>query len=127
MSTHQQLLYHIVFSTKNRKPYLADGAFRKKLFAYMAGVVKNLGGFAFEINGWVAHVHLLVQIPSKLSVSKFVGQVKSNSSKHVDESSGLIRKFGWQDGFGGFSDGTGIVVSNQIGPKGWHSSISRPS
>lgn len=102
MSTHQQLLYHIVFSTKNRQHWLTDG-FRESVFAYMAGVVKNQGGFAIRIGGYFDHVHLLVRIPAKLSVSDFVGTLKSNTSKHINDTSSLLRKFGWQDGFGAFT------------------------
>ena len=102
-STHQQLLYHIVFSTKNRKPYLANESQRAKVFAYMAGVARNLEGFALEIDGWVDHAHLLVRIPAKIAVSDFIGRIKANTSKHVNETSGLIKKFGWQEGFGAFS------------------------
>ena len=102
-TTHQQLLYHIVFSTKNRKPYLANERRRVHVFAYMAGIAKNLGGFALEVGGCVEHVHLLVQIPAKLAVSDFVGRLKASTSKHVNETSGLSQKFGWQDGFGAFT------------------------
>ena len=102
-STHHQLLYHIVFSTKNRKAYLSSDRRREKAFAYMAGIAKNLQGFALEIGGWVDHCHLLVRIPAKLAVSDFVARVKASTSKHVNETSGLIEKFGWQDGFGAFS------------------------
>jgi REP element-mobilizing transposase RayT len=102
-STHQQLLYHIVFSTKSRKPYLDKDEFRATVFAYMAGVAKNLEGYALEIDGWRDHVHLLVRIPAKISVSEFVGRLKASTSKHINETSGLIRKFGWQEGFGAFS------------------------
>ena len=66
MSTHQQLLYHVVFSTKNRKPYLTDG-FREQVFAYMAGAAKQLDGFALKIGGYDDHVHLLVRIPAKIA------------------------------------------------------------
>jgi len=69
----------------------------------MAGIAKNLDGFALEINGWVDHVHLLVRIPAKTSVSDFVGRLKASTSKHINETSGLIKKFGWQEGFGVFS------------------------
>ena len=72
MSTHQQLLYHIVFSTKNRQSWLTDG-FREEVFAYMAGITTNQGGFAIRVGGFYDHVHLLVRIPAKLSVSDFVG------------------------------------------------------
>ena len=69
----------------------------------MAGIAKNLEGFALEIGGWVEHAHLLVRIPAKTAVSDFVGRLKANTSKHVNETSGLIKKFGWQEGFGAFS------------------------
>jgi putative transposase len=48
-------------------------------------------------------MHLLVCIPAKLSVSDFVGTLKSNSSKHINDTSEQLRKFGWQDGFGAFT------------------------
>ena len=102
MSTHQQLLYHIVFSTKNRQRWLTDG-FRENVFAYMAGTAKDLNGFAIKVGGFYDHAHLLVRIPAKIAVSEFVGQLKANTSKHINETSGLIRKFGWQDGFGAFT------------------------
>ena len=102
MSTHQQLLYHIVFSTKNRQRWLTDG-FREEVFAYMAGITTNQGGFAIRVGGFYDHVHLLVRIPAKLSDSDFVGTLKSNSSKHINDTSELLRKFGWQDGFGAFT------------------------
>ena len=102
MSTHQQLLYHIVFSTKNRQRWLTDG-FREEVFAYMAGIATKQGGFAIRLGGFYDHVHLLVRIPAKLSVSDFVGTLKSNSSKHINDTSELLRKFGWQDGFGAFT------------------------
>ncbi len=102
-STHHQLLYHIVFSTKNRKPYLVNEDRRGKVFAYMAGIAKNLEGFPLEIGGWEDHAHLLLRIPAKTAVSDFIGRLKANSSKHVNETSGLIKKFGWQEGFGAFS------------------------
>ena len=119
-STHQQLLYHVVFSTKNRKPYLANENHRAEVFAYMAGIAKNLEGFALEIGGWVDHVHLLVRIPAKTSVSDFVGRLKASTSKHENETSGLIMKFGWQDGFGVFSvsasqkDKVARYIANQV-------------
>jgi len=106
MSTHQQLLYHIVFSTKNRKPYLRDDAFRESVFAYMAGTAKAMGGFALKIGGYFDHVHLLIRIPAKIAVAKFVGELKANTSKHINETSGKISKFGWQDGYGAFTVST---------------------
>ncbi|QDS92280.1 Transposase IS200 like protein [Roseimaritima multifibrata] len=103
MSTHQQLLYHVVFSTKNRKPYLRNEEFRESVFAYLAGVAKEIGGYALIVGGYFEHAHLLVRIPAKVAVSNFVGKVKGNTSKHINETSQIIKKFGWQDGFGAFT------------------------
>ncbi len=105
-STHQQLLYHIVFSTKNRKPYLANEEYRAKTFAYMAGIAKNLEGLALEIDGWIDHAHLLIRIPAKIAVSDFVGRLKANTSKQINETSDQTNKFGWQEGFGAFTVST---------------------
>jgi REP element-mobilizing transposase RayT len=108
MSTHQQLLYHIVFSTKNRQPWLTGG-FRENIFAYMAGVTRNLDAYALQIGGYYDHVHILARIPARLAVAEFVGKVKANTSKHVNESQERIQKFGWQDGYGAFT----VSVSQQ--------------
>ena len=102
MSTHQQLLYHITFSTKNRQRWLTDG-FRETVFSYMAGTAKELDGFALIVGGFYDHAHLLVRIPAKIAVADFVGKVKSASSRHVNQNSGLLNKFGWQDGYGAFT------------------------
>ena len=71
MSTHQQLLYHIIFSTKGRKRLLND-AIRDDVFAYMAGICRNLKGFALDIGGYYDHAHLLVRIPAKVAVSELL-------------------------------------------------------
>ena len=103
MGTHQYLLYHIVFSTKERRPLLRDDNLREETWSYMAGICKNLGGHAVKIGGYYDHVHVLVRIPAKISVSDFVRMLKSNSSKHLNESRSAVLKFHWQDGYGAFT------------------------
>jgi len=103
MAAHQQLLYHIVFSTKERRPFLQDDSFREDVWAYMAGIAKNLDGFAIRIGGYHDHAHLLVRIPAKVAVSDFVGKLKANASKHINESRDVGMKFHWQDGYGAFT------------------------
>jgi len=45
----------------------------------------------------------LVRIPAKIAVADFVGQLKANSSKHINEEKNSILKFHWQDGYGAFT------------------------
>ena len=81
---------------------MTDG-FRDEVLAYMIGIAKNQGGVGIRVGGFYDHVHLLVRIPAKLAVSEFVGTLKSNSSKQINDTSEQLRKFGWQDGFGAFT------------------------
>ncbi len=72
MSTHQQLIYHIVFSTKNRQRWLTDG-FREKVFC-LHGRYRQ-GAQRLCDQGWrffYDHVHLLVRIQQKLLCAIFV-------------------------------------------------------
>ena len=103
MSSHQQLLYHIVFSTKERRPLLRDDLFRENVWRYMAGVASNLEGHALRIGGYYEHAHLLVRIPAKTAVADFVRQLKANTSKHINAENNSILKFHWQDGYGAFT------------------------
>ena len=103
MAAHTQLLYYVVFSVKDRKPLLQDDDFREATWAYMAGVCKNLEGFALIVGGYYDHAHLLVRIPAKLAVSEFVGRVKANTSKHINDSRGTALNFHWQGGYGAFT------------------------
>jgi len=100
--THHQLLYHLIFSTKNRSPYLQPET-REAVFEYLGGTVNGLGGISLRVGGWVDHVHLLVKLTTQHRLSDFMRELKSNSSKHFNETSGLIHKFGWQDGYGAFT------------------------
>lgn len=69
----------------------------------MAGVAKNLDGFAIRIGGYHDHAHVLVRIPAKVAVSDFVGKLKANTSKHINESRDVVTRFHWQDGYGAFT------------------------
>jgi len=103
MGAHQQLLYHIVFSVKNRAQLLRDDSVRENTWAYMAGVSEKLNGFALKVGGYYDHAHLLVRIPAKISVSEFVGKVKANTSKHINDRRASPSKFHWQDSYGAFT------------------------
>ena len=86
----------------------------------MAGVVRNQGGFADVIGGYHDHAHLLVQVPAKFAVSKFVGTIKANTSKHINDQNMVQGVFRWQDGFGVFTvsrsarDAVHRYIENQV-------------
>jgi len=64
-NTYTSLHYHLVFSTKNRQPFLAE-AIRDRVFAYLGGIARKNGFNALEIGGVADHVHVLLSIPAPL-------------------------------------------------------------
>ncbi len=93
---------HFVFSTKNRIPTISSDI-NDRLYAYIGGIIKELGGILIEINTMPDHIHFYVYMPKTVSVSKFMEIVKANSSKWVHVTFPEKRDFGWQDGYGAFS------------------------
>jgi REP element-mobilizing transposase RayT len=100
--THHMLLYHFVFSTKNRRRWI-EPAVAPNMFEYLGGCIRGLGGVALKVGGWLDHVHLLVKLRTTHCVADVLRELKSNSSRHFNESTRSLEKFGWQDGYGAFT------------------------
>jgi REP element-mobilizing transposase RayT len=66
-----------------------------KLWAYMAGILKNHGMHALAIGGMDDHVHALFSLPATMSIAKGVQVLKANSSGWMNE----VRSFEWQEGY----------------------------
>src|SRR5438874_12362909 len=96
--TYTELLTHIIFSTKDRMPLL-DTEIRPRLFAYMGGIIRELGGVALNINGPMDHVHMLASLAAKFAPSEFIGKVKANSTGWVHKEFSNQRAFSWQVGY----------------------------
>jgi putative transposase len=98
-----QIYLHIVFSTKERFPFLADKNLRTRAHAYMAGICKNLESPALIIGGVEDHVHLLCRLSRTKAVADLIHEVKRSSSLWIKEQPGGPASFYWQDGYGTFS------------------------
>ena len=107
-NTYTSLHYHIVFSTKNRDPFLVETV-RERLFAYLGGIARENGMNALEVGGMTDHVHLLLSLPSTVPIAKAVHLLKSGSSKWIHENFPQSPGFSWQQGYGAFS----ISISQQ--------------
>jgi REP element-mobilizing transposase RayT len=99
--THLSLHYHIVFSTKERRPLIV-AAWRERMHAYLGGIVRNPDGVAEAVSGVDDHVHLLIGLRATHCLADVVGSVKSVSSRWVHEEIG-DRLFTCQEGYGGFT------------------------
>ena len=91
-----------MFSTKNRI-HLIDNTINGRLYAYIGGIIKELGGTLIEINAMPDRIRFYAYMPKTISVSKFVEIVKANSSKWIHAAFPEKNNFEWQDGYGAFS------------------------
>jgi REP element-mobilizing transposase RayT len=94
--------HHLVFSTKNRQRHL-DSAIREKVHAYLAGFLRNHDCEEVLVGGPDDHVHILFRSPKSGIAATTIGQLKSETSKHVHTLGGDYRDFAWQRGYGMFS------------------------
>jgi putative transposase len=100
--TFTHLLTHIVFSTKERQPWLVP-ELKPRLFAYMGGIIRELDGHGMLINGPADHVHILTTFPARVALSDFMRDLKANSSGWVHDQFPEQPTFSWQTGYGAFA------------------------
>ena len=95
--TYTKILVHCVFSTKGRRPLIHR---QEKLWSYLRGVARNRGADILAIGGTDNHVHLLLALPSSLTIAQLMRDLKANSSRHLNEQTS---GFAWQDGYAAIS------------------------
>jgi REP element-mobilizing transposase RayT len=103
-----RILIHIVFSVKQRAPLLEE-AIRRELYAYLAGVLKQLESPALKIGGTADHVHILCLLSRSRTVAKIVEEFKTGSSKWLKTKRAQFQTFHWQNGYGAFSVSESVV------------------
>jgi putative transposase len=107
-NSYTSLFVHIIFSTHKRERTLFS-ELRERLWAYMGGIARENKIKSIAIGGTLDHAHMLLMIPSGMSVAKAVQLIKGGSSKWLHEKFVSLRKFSWQEGYGAFSVGPSQV------------------
>jgi REP element-mobilizing transposase RayT len=100
--SYVNLNYHIVFSTKSRKPLLTDEQVQD-VAKYIGGILSNRKGCLFLGNGMPDHIHLICSLHPDSCVSETARAIKANSSRWIHETYSELRTFDWQDGYSAFS------------------------
>ncbi|MCM2358158.1 MAG: IS200/IS605 family transposase [Geobacteraceae bacterium] len=100
-STHLSLHYHVVFSTKERHPFISH-EWQERLHAYLGGIIRDLGGVPECVGGITDHIHLLIGLKATHRLCDVLRDIKVSSSRWVHEAMDL-REFAWQDGYGAFT------------------------
>ena len=102
MRTYTQILYQIVFSTKDRNPVLIKEG-RHLLFKYILGILNHKNCHPFRINGVEDHIHIVTHLHPQVSLSSLVKDIKIGSSLYIKEKQLFFGFKNWQDGYGAFT------------------------
>jgi REP element-mobilizing transposase RayT len=100
--SYTNLLYHIVFSTKDRQPWFKNDL-APRLHEYLGGTVRSEGGIPLAIDGWDDHVHILAKLRQDIAVSEALKKLKAGSSGWIHREFANYHDFAWQRGYGAFS------------------------
>ena len=106
---YTSLFYHIVFSTKERYPFL-NRDMRARVLDYLGGAVRSEDGTSFIVNGVADHVHILARLRQDKALADVLRDIKANSSGWIHDHFPGLSKFAWQTGYAAFT-----VSKSQIG------------
>jgi REP element-mobilizing transposase RayT len=101
-NTFTQLFYHIVFSTKERRPQLAE-ARREELFHYIWGINKRIDCHLHRINAVEDHMHILTSVHPSVALAAYIAKVKTSTTNWIRRNKVFRRWDGWQDGYSAFT------------------------
>jgi REP element-mobilizing transposase RayT len=100
--TYSQILLHVVFSTKQRRPWLTPEV-TTRLYPYLGGVVRGNKGTLLAVGGVDDHVHLYLRWCTDEALSDLMRVLKSDSSKWIHDKFPKLSRFAWQTGYAAFS------------------------
>jgi REP element-mobilizing transposase RayT len=117
-----KILVHIVFSTKDRRPFLREPALRAELHHYLGGILKQHDCQSLMVGGMEDHVHLLTSLSRTCTAAELVKELKRGSSLWIKTKEAALRDFSWQSGYGVFSIGFSQIeqVRGYIGKQERH-------
>ena len=102
------VLVHLVFSTKNREPYITP-QIETELYPYMATIFREHKSPTLAIGGISDHLHVLFALARVVTIAELVEAIKTDTSKWIKTKGQSFRNFHWQRGYGAFSVGRSEV------------------
>lgn len=103
-NTYSRLYVHIIFAVKGRANLISE-KWREDLYKYISGIITNKNQKLMIINGMPDHILILLGFNPDSVISDIVRDIKSNSSRWINDNRFVQGKFEWQNGFGAFSVG----------------------
>ncbi|MSU76868.1 MAG: transposase [Gemmataceae bacterium] len=104
-----QVYLHIVFSTKDRRPFMHDATLCGELHAYLGETANRLSSRVICVGGVADHVHVLCRLGRTITIADLVKELKRVSSAWIKSKADTLVDFQWQSGYGAFSISPGHV------------------
>ena len=102
-NTYSQIFIQLIFAVKGRERQIRE-EFRERLEKYITGIVQNNHQKLLAIYANPDHTHILIGYNDlNILIPNLVRDIKSNSSKLINEENWFAGKFHWQEGYGAFS------------------------
>ena len=99
-STFFSLHYHIICSTKERRP-LIHPDWRPRLHSYLGGIIRGMNGVAEIVGGVRDHVHMLASLRPVHCIADVMRELKKDSSSWAKDN--FDPSFVWQEGYAAFT------------------------
>ena len=114
-NTFTQLYVQMVFAVKNRQSLILPEN-KARIEQYICGIASNIYCDPVSIYCNPDHTHLLVSIKPVVSTANAIRDIKSFSSRFINENRLAKGHFEWQTGYGAFSYGKSQIskVKNYI-------------
>jgi len=90
---------HIVFSTKNREPFLNSHEIRTRLFEHIKQNAKDKDIWIDSVNGYQDHIHCLISLGRDQTISNIAKLIKGESSFWINQQKFILQKFSWQNDY----------------------------
>jgi REP element-mobilizing transposase RayT len=84
---------HLVFSTKNKIPFLNSLDLRKKVFSHISENAREKGIWLDSVNGHKEHLHCLISLGREQTISKIAQLIKGESSFWINNNDLIPQKF----------------------------------
>jgi REP element-mobilizing transposase RayT len=97
-----KLYVHVIFHVKDENVFIRQED-EEELFAYIGGIIKNTASHPIKIGGVFNHVHILADMSKNIALSKFLEEIKRNSSRWIKTKNRHYQNFAWQGGYSGYS------------------------
>ena len=92
-----KIYIHLVFSTRNRIPYLNTFDKRVEVWRHIKDNASKKDIYLDMINGYSDHCHCLISLGSDQNIEKIAQLIKGESSRWINKNQLTDEKFSWQD------------------------------